>query len=148
MLESDMQVMPVPELLLKILGSERLKITGLISEASARPYITAIQNQLYEVHKAEQREGQVRLFEVIDRKYEPSPAALELVRQQLWKIVKEHDLLDTKFDRYLVKVHKKSSPDAVVAGDDTACCMKYGHGKKHRLYRDAKLLVLYNSAGW
>jgi hypothetical protein len=36
-----------------------------------------------------------------------------------------------KTEGYRVKISKKSDPDAVVAGNDTACCMPFGSGKNN-----------------
>lgn len=38
---------------------------------------------------------------------------------------------DVKIETYRAKINKKSDPDAVVAGNDTACCMPFGSGKNN-----------------
>lgn len=39
--------------------------------------------------------------------------------------------ISSKTEEYRLKVSKKSDPEAVVAGNDTACCMPFGSGKNN-----------------
>jgi len=41
------------------------------------------------------------------------------------------NFLNERFVKIIAQVHKKSDPMAVIAGDDTACCMAFGTGKNN-----------------
>jgi hypothetical protein len=53
------------------------------------------------------------------------------ISKDLEKILGERFQDSRDFEEYRVKINKKSDPDGVVAGNDTACCMFFGSGKNN-----------------
>lgn len=77
------------------------------------------------------REKNISLPDILSGAAEISPEHSEALSVLLYNEDMGLALLKGKTENYRAKINKKSDPDAVVAGNDTACCMPFGSGKNN-----------------
>ncbi len=61
----------------------------------------------------------------------PSLIPPELNQEMRTVVFSENGIKEPNTEEYRVQVHKKSSPEGLIAGDDTNCCMPFGSGKQN-----------------
>ncbi len=106
------------ELTKKALGSHKEKIKGEAKNPKK------LFNQIQRLFK----EQKINLQEFLSGKIKLSGEVSEQLRKLL---LKSENGLQLKIKKIKAKISDKSDPDAVVAGNDTACCMPFGSGKNN-----------------
>lgn len=76
-------------------------------------------------------ERNIVLADVLAGKVEPLAEDAQALSALLYNNNTGLPLAVRKNENYRAKINKKSDPDAVVAGNDTACCMPFGSGKNN-----------------
>lgn len=116
--QAALKKLPLAERAKLYLGSHRQKIEGLAINSG----------QLFGKLKNALIGGSVQAF--IAGEYLPDESSAT----EIGNILSEAALDPTKVkavgERYVVSIHPKSSPEGVLAGNDTACCMPFGDGKQ------------------
>lgn len=116
--DSEYNNLSISELTKKALGSFREKIQG--EAQSPKKLFSEVQKIL--------RENKIDLQEFLSGKVTLESNTEEQMRELL---LNSGSGLKLKTREYRAKISKKSDPDAVVAGNDTACCMPFGSGKNN-----------------
>ncbi len=116
--DAEMLNLSLVELTKKALGSYREKIKG---EAKNPKKLFSQVQKLF-------KEQKINLQEFLSGKIELSGEASKQLRDLL---LKSENGLQLKTKEFRAKISDKSDPDAVVAGNDTACCMPFGSGKNN-----------------
>ncbi len=118
----DLDTADLSKLIGQALGSYRQSIPGQAQDAKK---LFAELNSLF---KTQGMNLQEYLKASAEQKIELAPELQERVAAKLFDASIG---LKVKNKKYRAQVHLKSDPDAVVAGNDTSCCMPFGSGKNN-----------------
>ena len=115
------------KVILLALGSRERNIRGILSQSGRK----ALFKQLNDVVKHADSENKKDLNGFIAEEFELSSAQTQSLHSLVTdSLIREGKLVDDE-QEYVVSIHKKSSPIAVLAGNDTVCCMPFGSGKSN-----------------
>ena len=130
LLRDSLSTVDIASLTRLVLGSEKQKIPGFIPRNAKRKAFARIKTILNEDAK-EQGIANSNLFaEFLAGEFRPSKAAEKKIRDVLKQFVPEKVISDTP-KTYRARIHPKSSPKGILAGNDTASCMPFGSGKNN-----------------
>ena len=119
-------VTPLKTLISEVLGSRSQGRPGLLSETGSQGLFGKLQSRLTD-HSMPRKVAFVREF--LRGDYQVSAETEQEMRSLIASALEAEGKIDHAPSTYLVQIHKKSSPLAVLAGNDTACCMPFGSGK-------------------